>query len=249
MFKLDVIILSFILVFSFHAQAANELPTVTDILSIADGFRQPSSSSRIKLDVSLFKGDQLNKQKSYTVYLKSGRRSLALFKSAGEQGQKALQLKDRFYLLLPRSKRPVRISPMQKLLGEASIGDISTMTWSDDYDAEMADDNTNIDGVAALKLKLKANHKGVTYDQIELWLTRNEFVPLQANLYLKSGRIAKKINYKAGQMDGQKIITDMIIFDYIQMNQRTVVHYHRIEAFDVPDRYFNPAYLSRNDVE
>jgi hypothetical protein len=42
-------------------------------------------------------------------------------------------LGDDFWLLLPGSQRPLRITPSQKLLGDASTGDIATMRWADDY--------------------------------------------------------------------------------------------------------------------
>jgi hypothetical protein len=51
-----------------------------------------------------------------------------------ERGQKLLMQGDDFWLMMPASQRPLRITPMQKLLGEASTGDIATMTWGEDYD-------------------------------------------------------------------------------------------------------------------
>jgi len=36
------------------------------------------------------------------------------------------------------SQRPLRITPMQKLLGDASTGDIATMSWADDYTGTVA---------------------------------------------------------------------------------------------------------------
>ncbi len=223
--------------------------SVSEMLSTADGFRSPDSSSRVKLEVLLFKKEVLESKKSYTVYMKAGRRSLALFNSAGEQGQKALQLDDRFYLLLPKSRRPVRISPMQKLLGEASIGDISTMTWSEDYRGETMEESATVDGIDAIKLRLTAKRTGVTYEQIDLWLARESFRPIQAKLYLKSGRIAKVVSYQAGVLSGKEMITVMVMEDRIQKHKRTEIRYQSIEAMDVPDRYFNPAYLSRHHVE
>ena len=44
--------------------------------------------------------------------------------SPAEKGQKVLMLGDDFWLLMPDSQRPLRITPMQKLLGDASTGDI-----------------------------------------------------------------------------------------------------------------------------
>jgi hypothetical protein len=54
-------------------------------------------------------------------------------RSPAEPGQKVLMLGDDFWLLMPGSQRAMRITPMQKLLGDASTGDIATMNWADDY--------------------------------------------------------------------------------------------------------------------
>ena len=249
----SLILILFVTVLGFSMVHAADMPeqrvSASEILIAADSFRKPDSSSRVKLEVSLFKKGILDSKKSYTVYMKSGRRSLALFNSPGEQGQKALQLDDRFYLLLPKSRRPVRISPMQKLLGEAAIGDISTMTWSEDYSGMILDEVTTVHGISAIKLKLSAKRAGVTYEQIELWLARKNFRPIQANLYLKSGRIAKMVSYRSGELNGKEMITAMVMEDRIQKHKRTEIRYQSIEAIDVPDRYFNPAYLTRNHVE
>jgi len=220
-----------------------------EVLKVADGFRKPSESSRITLEVLLFKQEKLESKKSYTVYLKENHRSLALFNSPGEQGQKALQLGDRFYLLLPGSRRPVRISPMQKLLGEAAIGDISTMTWSEDYTGEVDTGSFNIDNEDAVKLILNAKREGVTYDKVDLWVTKKSLRPLQANLYLKSGRIAKKVHFKMGEINGKRMINVMIMEDQIQKKNRTEIRYQDIVAHEVPEKYFNPNYLTRNNVE
>ncbi len=249
--SLTAILISVLLHAPFlHASDLSEKKhTVPTILAAADSFRKPEGSARVKLEVMLFKHDVLDSQKRYTVYMKSGRRSLALFNSPGEQGQKALQLDDRFYLLLPKSKRPVRISPMQKLLGEAAIGDISTMTWSEDYAGLVMDEAFSVNGIHTIKLKLAAKRTGVTYEQIELWVAADDFRPVQANLYLKSGRIAKQVRYQVQLLNGRKMIATMVMEDRIQKQKRTEIHYQSIESVDVPDRYFNPAYLTRNHVE
>ena len=92
----------------------------------------------MKTRVSLYKNwsdgteGTLEKERLYEVLIKPGRRSLVLFQSKAEAGQKVLMLDDRYWLLLPKTRRPVRITASQKLLGEASTGDIATMTWSED---------------------------------------------------------------------------------------------------------------------
>jgi len=234
---------------ALHAASADADYDAATILSLADGFRKPDGDTRVELDVLLFQNGEMESRKAYTVYMKPGRRSLALFKSPGEQGQKALQLDDRFYLLLPKSRRPVRISPMQKLLGEAAIGDISTMVWSEDYNGQVADAAAMVGDTPAIRLTLTARRAGVTYDKIELWVARHDFRPIQACLFLKSGRIAKKVVYRAGSLNGREMITAMVMDDRIRKQKRTEIRYRSIEPAAVPDRYFNPAYLARNHVD
>ncbi len=75
----------------------------------------------------------MQKNRRYTVFQREDRRSLVLMRSPAEKGQKLLMLGDDYWLILPKSQRPVRITATQRLLGEASVGDIATMRWAGDY--------------------------------------------------------------------------------------------------------------------
>ncbi|MEF1174349.1 outer membrane lipoprotein-sorting protein, partial [Vibrio sinaloensis] len=101
----------------------------------ADSFRQGYESAKVVSEVALYENDTLDKTREYHVYTRENRESLVVFKSQVEQGQKMLMLGDNYWFVMPKSRRPIRITPMQKLLGEASVGDISTLTWSEDYHA------------------------------------------------------------------------------------------------------------------
>ena len=47
------------------------------------------------------------------------------------------RISDDFWLLMPGTQRPMRITPSQKLLGDASTGDIATLSWSEDYEGRV----------------------------------------------------------------------------------------------------------------
>ena len=117
--------------FALPAPAADE---VAALLKKADAYRLQAAASRVDTLVELYRGEVLDKERRYTVYMKSGRRSLVLMKSPAEAGQKMLMLADQFWLLMPDTQRPLRITATQKLLGDASTGDVANMTWSEDYD-------------------------------------------------------------------------------------------------------------------
>jgi len=216
-------------------------------LKKADSYRQPVTTARIETQIDLYRGDKLHKSRLYRVYTKPGHRSLVLFRSPKELGQKVLMVDEKFWMLMPKSRRPIRITPMQKLLGEASTGDIATMTWSDSYNATLISESEMIDEVETVHLSLTSHRKGTTYHQIELWLKPDDFAPVAADLYVKSGKLAKQARYQIEIRDNQPMVTQMTLIDRLQRGRRTVIQYLAIEEANIPDKYFNPMYLVRNN--
>ena len=234
---------------------------VVVLLKQADAYRLPAASVRVETHVELYRNNALDKERLYTVYVKPGRRSLVLMKSPSEIGQKVLMLADQFWLLMPESQRPLRITATQKLLGEASTGDIANMTWSDDYDGQMVGEvdcpapPAVLPELAAsakqhrcLHLDLAQARAGVTYARVELYLEKTSRMPVKADLYVSSGKRAKEAWYAAKDVDGQPRIMTMLLQDDIQPNRRTVIRYRSIVPKEAPDEFFNPAALVRNSL-
>jgi hypothetical protein len=223
---------------------------VAAMLQRADAYRLADAESRVEIAVRLYDHDKLDKEKRYSVFVKPGRRSLVLFRSAGEAGQKVLMLDDAFWMLMPGTRRPIRITPMQKLLGEASTGDVTTLTWSEDYRGKLVDSDYHGEfcAVACRQLELTSARKGTSYQRIELWLDRND-VPLYARLYLKSGRLAKEARYTLGTLEGKRRITAMTLYDSINTSKRTEIVYRSMAAASIPDKYYNPVFLQRENLE
>ena len=253
----------FILSLSILSASVCVADEVEDILKKADLFRIPASSVSADARVELFKNNILDKERRYTIYIKPGRRSLVLMRSPNEVGQKVLMLSNQFWLLMPESQRPLRITANQKLLGEASTGDIAHMTWSGDYKGRVVERKTPCPAVPAqLKsyvsssakiknnecsmLDLQAAQNGVTYAKIKLYVEANTKLPVKADLYVDSGKRAKQAWYFADLVNGRDHILKMVLFNDIETNQRTVVHYSNIRAKEAPDEFFNPAALIRN---
>ncbi len=248
----------------FAAPSVFAAEGVPALLKAADAFRLPAESVRVVTHVDLYKDGALDKERLYTVYVRSGRRSLVLMKSPSEIGQKVLMLADQFWLLMPESQRPIRITASQKLLGEASTGDIATMTWSDDYDGTVKEEidcpcpPNDLPGnpekaspekaQRCLLLNLDQARNGVTYARVELYLDKATRTPIKADLFVGSGKRAKEAWYFARIVDGQPRIMTMVLLDDIRPNRRTVIHYESIEAKTAPDEFFNPAALVRNPL-
>ncbi len=84
--------------------------SVTPVLKQADAYRLQGAAAKVETEVTVYRNEQVDKERRYTVYLKPGRRSLVLMKSPSEIGQKVLMLADQFWLLMPDSQRPLRIT-------------------------------------------------------------------------------------------------------------------------------------------
>ncbi len=220
---------------------------IANWLRQADGFRLPGDEVQVETEIRLFKKGELEKTREYTVFTKPGRRSLVLFRSPNEAGQKMLLLDDKFWIILPSSRRPVRITASQKLLGEASSGDIATLTWSEDYNGILKGEE-EVDGVPCRVLELHATRKGVTYEAIELYLAQQDNRPVMANLFVASGKLAKVAHFEMGELNGRRQVVAMKLVDRIQTARITEIRYLDMHPHATPDKLYNPAYLIRNDI-
>jgi len=220
---------------------------VKDLLAVADEYRLANESMLVHTKVELFRHGELQRERLYTVYTRPGRRSLVLFRSPSEKGQKVLMLEDEFWIILPTSQRPIRITPLQKLIGDAATGDIATMTWSDDYDGVVAREET-VAGIPCVVLDLAARRKGVTYRRILLTLRKDDSRPVQADLYVASDKLAKQAQFRLERRGGEWVVAAMVLKDLIQTGRETVITYESREPKTLPAEYYNPMFLVRNDV-
>ncbi len=234
---------------------------VSALLRQADAYRRPSASVRVEAEVKQYRHGELDKERLYTIYIKPGRRSLVLMKSPSEIGQKVLMLGEQFWLLTPDSQRPLRITANQKLLGEASTGDIADMTWSEDYQGKLVGEvdcpqppsglpDLSLSGKQGrcLHLDLTAAAPGVTYARLDLFLEKTSKLPVKADLFVGSGKRAKEAWYLDKESDGQRRIMAMLLLDDIQTTRQTVIFYKSIVPKEAPDEFFNPAALVRNTL-
>ena len=231
------------------ARAAEPGPDVARLLVDADRYRMTDDNLVVETRVTTASPD---KERLYTVYAQSGRRSLVVMRSPAEQGQKVLMLGDDFWLLMPGTQRPMRITPMQKLLGDASTGDIATLRWSQDYAATLVGAEPCAEGAApsaaatCWHLSLAAQRKGVSYARIELWLGRTHHEPVRADLYVQSDKLAKQARFIADRPERPTRIDVMELSDQLGNGRRTRIEYLSRQVRRVPESWLNPMALVRN---
>jgi outer membrane lipoprotein-sorting protein len=208
------------------------------ILRKADSYRLRESSAQVDALVQTFKNGKPDKEKRYQVLIRPGGKALVLFRSPGEAGQKVLMSGDDFWMLLPGSARPIRITPLQKLLGDASTADITNMTWSGDYKGS-AMREAEFDGIPCLELELTALRKTLSYQRVVLRVARSDYRPLHADLYATSNKRLKQARFSQDRM---------VLVDEIQTGRETIVTTLASKPRQFGDELFNPMYLSRSDA-
>ncbi|XLZ70498.1 outer membrane lipoprotein-sorting protein [Massilia sp. SR12] len=211
---------------------------VETILRKADNHRLREGSSQLETLVQTYKDGKLDKEKRYQVLIRPGGKSLVLFRSPGETGQKVLMSGDDFWMLLPGSARPIRITPLQKLLGDASTGDITNMTWSGDYHGSITRE-VEINGVPCLELELAATRKSLSYQRLVLHVAKADYRPVHADLYASSNKRLKQARFSQDRM---------VLVDEIQTGRETVITILSSKPRQFGDELFNPMFLSRSDA-
>jgi len=150
----------------------------------------------------------------------------------------------------PASEASIRISPQQRLLGQASTGDVVTVNFAHDYRADTAVAEDITDGDRAerhcFKLELHAAVSDATYHRIELWVERSSSRPVKGKFYSDSDRLLKTAYYRRFQSElGLERPTEIVIIDGLTPTWVTVMRYSSYAWRDVPDSWLQRDYLPR----
>jgi hypothetical protein len=165
------------------------------------------------------------------------------------RGRKILMIDRNLWFIKPGLKKPVPISPRQKLLGKASNGDIASTNYAVDYEPiQVAEDK--VEGELCYFFDLKATNKKATYDHIKYWISKNRLVGVKAEFYTVSGKMFKSATFEYENnmlIEGKsrKLISKMIIRDAIIKENTTVMIYNNVKVKKIPDSTFNLNLLMR----
>lgn len=213
----------------------------TSILARSDEYRNGMDSFSIDVELVSFEGAKSESSK-FRVYGKGSERSVVEFTApAAEKGKFLLMLRDAMWIYMPSASRPIRISPLQRLMGQASNGDVARTSFAVDYAAKSAVQ----DGDAWL-LQLEAKDPSISYKSIQLWIDRATYEPRRADFYVASGKLLKRAHYrKFGVMGGRRVVTEVEIEDLLRAGNRTVMRYANLTARNNADKMFTKDALGK----
>lgn len=231
-------------------------PSAQAILAASDAVRNPGQPFKVTITLTEFEKGQQVDASTLTSYARtidaSGQfASLVRFvQPARDAGKLMLKSGNDLWFFDPGTKASVRISPQQRLMGQASNGDVITVNFARDYKATVAGEETIQDGERrsrrTLKLALTPTSEDATYAGIELWVDADSSAPLKAKLFADSGRLLKTAYYRRFQTQmGAERPTETVIIDGLNPQSVTLVRFSDFSARNMPVSWFQRDYLPR----
>ncbi|GIL41737.1 outer membrane lipoprotein-sorting protein [Roseiterribacter gracilis] len=230
--------------------------TAQEIVAKADRIRNPGQAFRSTVTLTEYVNGGERDRTMLAVFSKEDpvthqfRNLVQYVEPPRDTGKRVLLDGRSLWFYDPASKASVRISAQQRLVGQASIGDILTVNLAADYTASVLGSET-IDDAARQKrtcwhLDLKAASDQSTYNRVEYWVDQANFQPVKLRVYSDSGRVLKVLYYRDfAERLGALRPAEAVIIDAVDTNLVTTARQSGDQFQDVPDAWFQRDYLPR----
>ena len=196
-------------------------------------------------EIRNYEDGELKDDGKFEISMKGFSKTLVRFLNPDVKGEYLLMLDDAMWIYMPNTRKPIRITPLQRLLGDASNGDVARTHYAEDYTAASMRDEV-LDGTPCSVLDLTPRLDGATYARIEYWIASETVRPLKAEIYLTSGKHYKTIHYdKYGTISGRVLLLQMTITDRLREGRTTIMAFSEYAPKDIPEKYFNKDYLEK----
>jgi outer membrane lipoprotein-sorting protein len=240
-----------------HAQIAPI--SAQDIVAAADKTRNPGQPFRLTNTLVEYTDGKPTDRVVLVVFAKEDKQThqfsnlVRYVDPPRDSGKMVLMNGSNMWFYDPSSKVSVRISPQQRLMGQASDGDVVTANLAKDYTAKLVGEETLEDADRKNRdcwhLDLKAANDEAVYSRIEYWVEKGTFRPVKGKFYSDSGRLLKIAYYHKyiEQLGGMRP-SETIIIDAVDQNLVTTMTNADMQAQDIPDAWFQREYLPRVKV-
>jgi hypothetical protein len=238
------------------AQESGERPTGLQILQAVDRVRNPDHPFKVTLVLIEYVSGKERNRSSLIVYARQDTATLQFnnlvryAEPPRDAGKLVLFKGINLWFYDPASEASVRISPQQRLLGQASEGDVLSVNLARDYSAKIVGQESLQDADRENRdcwhLDMAATTPDAVYSRIEYWVERSTYRPIKGKFYSDSGRLLKIAYYhKYQQQLGEARPMETIMIDGVNQNLATIINNSEYQSRDIPDTWFQRDYLPR----
>lgn len=239
-----------IIAFCFFCAVSLSAQQADEILARVDARRAVGESFRFRIRIADYTDDRLVDRAVMCGSAKGMNKTMVEYEEPHTmRGKKLLMVNDEMFIFIPRTRRPVRLTASQRLMGQASNGDVMNVRFQADYSPVLAGDETvetENGETECLVLELTSKRKAAAYNRITLWVDRDGLFPVKADCYALSGKLLKSVVYsQRREMDGKMIVTKATLYDKVKTGCYTVIEFVEMAEDKISDNLFNKEYLLR----
>lgn len=246
--------LLFVALATAGGEARAAAPDAQAILAASDAVRNPDRPFAVDVALIEYREGRQTEGNSLEVASKADAatgqyRSLIRFAAPARDANKVmLKSGNDLWFYDPASKASIRISPQQRLLGQASNGDVVTVNLARDYQATLVAEEDTSDGDRQIrrcyKLALAATNADVTYFRIEMWIDISNSRPVKARFHAESGRLLKTAYYRRYEQQlGAQRPTETVIIDGLDPRWVTIMRYSGYRWREIPEAWLQREFL------
>lgn len=179
---------------------------------------------------------------TYAVAVRDGRGLVRVVAPARQAGEKILLDGRAMWYGKKGLRKPVSISPQQRLSGEAANGDIAAVHYARDYTPSFVGESRQ-DGRDCYELMLTARDGQVTYDAIRYFIDKKTLLGVRADFMTASGVVFKSATFEyANKVRGERgdipFVSRMRIVNATFPDRFSEIVYSDVSPADHPDNLF-----------
>lgn len=179
---------------------------------------------------------------TYAVTVKAGKALARTLEPKRYQGEKVLIAARSMWYLKPGLRKPVTVSPQQRLVGEAANGDIAAVQYAREYAPSWMGEAT-VGGADCHKLQLVAADPGATYSTIIYYIDKKTLLGTKAEFMTSSNTVFKSAHFEYANrvnVEGrtQPFISSMKIVNASFPERFSRLEYEAVQKTSTPDSMF-----------
>jgi len=233
-----------VLLFSLSfASSSGETADVHQWLGNVDAARNAFEEAVIGARATQIEGGKVTGTADFDVYVKGHERGLIVFRGGKNSGRKILTSGDKMWLIVPGATNAVPITPNQRLVGGASVGDVARLRLAEDYDAVVRPGTEAVNGKTCRVVDLTAKSPRAAFPRVVLWYDEADRLPVRLFFSLPSGKPAKEVTFtKFTKAFGKTVVAEMEVRDLLAKDANTItrLEYRDVRPAKLDDKIFTP---------
>ncbi len=218
---------------------ADDHPSAQELVAAFDSHRPRGASAEIRVRLTMTRKGRERRQE-FRILENGSDSVLVEFLDPQQKGTRVLSVGNTMWFYSPRTRRAIKIPPIQRVFGDASYGDITQIRLSDDYEPVSEPCLTQLGDKDVLKIVLRAKDTAATYQKIVLWVDAADYLPERMEYYVASGKRLKTAEYpEAKYIDDKLVIGTWRLFNANDKSSVTAIETLSYRQIPIPERQFS----------